>query len=532
MAFHNNIDKIYFVQSDLIGAGVVPAAIQLTASMATSSESTPMFPVTVTRTGGSSGTSTIQYATADGTATAGSDYTATSGTLTFAPGESSKTINIPVINDNVFEGNETLSIALSNPGGDGPVELIDPASAVLTIQDNEGMPSFSSAGIVLEEPRIVGSATGTITVQLSHPTAQTATVNYSTANASATAGSDYVATSGTLTFAPLETTKTFTVQVLADQNYTELNEFFLVNFTNPTNVWTATSSVNVTIINFNPAVVRHVNFDFDDDGRSDIGIFRPLAAGEWWINRSGNGQTFALQFGASTDRITPADYTGDGKSDIAFFRPFSGEWYVLRSEDFSFYAFPFGTNGDVPVPADYNADGLADPAVFRPETATWFIASSGGATTIRQFGASEDLPVVADYDGDRRADVAIYRPSSGQWWLGRSTAGVSVFTFGAASDKPVQADYTGDGKADVAFWRPSTGEWFVLRSEDSSFFAFPFGTSGDIPAPGDYDGDGKADPAVFRPTSATWFIARSTAGTQIVQFGANGDRPLPSAYVP
>ncbi len=104
--------------------------------------------------------------------------------------------------------------------------------------------------------------------------------------------------------------------------------------------------------------------------------------------------------------------------------------------------------------------------------------------------------------------------------------------FGANTDKPVQGDYTGDGKADVAIWRPSTGEWYIVRSEDSSFYGFPFGASGDLPSPGDYDGDGKFDPTVFRPSSATWFIARTTAGTQIVQFGATGDRPIPNAFVP
>jgi len=104
--------------------------------------------------------------------------------------------------------------------------------------------------------------------------------------------------------------------------------------------------------------------------------------------------------------------------------------------------------------------------------------------------------------------------------------------FGASTDKPVQGDYTGDGKTDVAFWRPSSGQWYIIRSEDFSFFAFPFGTNGDVPAPGDYDGDGKTDPTVFRPSQATWYIARSTAGTLITQFGANGDRPLPNAFVP
>ena len=104
--------------------------------------------------------------------------------------------------------------------------------------------------------------------------------------------------------------------------------------------------------------------------------------------------------------------------------------------------------------------------------------------------------------------------------------------FGASTDKPVQGDYTGDGKADIAIWRPSTGEWFIVRSEDSSFYGFPFGSSTDTVAPGDYDGDGKFDPTVFRPASATWFVARSTAGTQIVQFGATGDQPIANAFVP
>jgi cytochrome c peroxidase len=275
-------------------------------------------------------------------------------------------------------------------------------------------------------------------------------------------------------------------------------------------------------------------FDFDGDAKTDLGIFRP-GAGEWWINRSLSGQTFALQFGASSDRIAPADYTGDGKADIAFFRPSSGEWYVLRSEDLSFFALPFGANGDIPVPADYDADGKADFAVFRPSTATWFISQSSGAPTrIEQFGATGDQPVVSDYDGDGKADIGIFRPAAtgAEWWINRSTAGVMAMQFGASTDKPVQGDYTGDGKTDIAIWRPASGEWLIVRSEDLSFYGFPFGANGDVIAPGDYDGDGKFDPMVFRPASATWFIARSTAGTQIVQFGANGDRPLPNAFVP
>ncbi|HUR96910.1 MAG TPA: FG-GAP-like repeat-containing protein [Pyrinomonadaceae bacterium] len=276
-------------------------------------------------------------------------------------------------------------------------------------------------------------------------------------------------------------------------------------------------------------------FDFDDDGRADIGIFRP-AGGEWWVNPSSNGQTFAMQFGQTSDKIVPADFTGDGKTDVAVFRPANGNWYILRSEDSSFYAFPFGASADIPAPADYDGDRIADAAVFRPSNNTWYISRSTGGNSIQQFGATGDVPVVGDYDGDRRADIAIYRPNGvggAEWWIARSSTGqVAALQFGNSTDKAVPSDYTGDGKTDVAFWRPGNGNWFVLRSEDLSFYAFPFGANGDTPAPGDYDGDGKSDAAVFRSSNSTWYITKSSGGATIQQFGAAGDVPVASAFLP
>ncbi len=275
--------------------------------------------------------------------------------------------------------------------------------------------------------------------------------------------------------------------------------------------------------------------DFDGDGKTDLSIFRPSSA-EWWYTRSSDGGSGAVQFGNSSDVLTPADFTGDGRADIAAWRPSSGTWYILRSDDLTFYAFAFGSNGDIPVPADYDSDGRSDAAVFRPLTSTWYISKSSGGTDIVGFGAIGDKPVPADYDGDGKSDVAIFRPiggsGGGEWWYLRSSDGENrAFAFGSAEDKLVPGDYTGDGKTDAAIWRPSSGYWYILRSEDSSFYSFPFGTAGDQPLVGDFDGDGRSDPAIRRPSDSVWYINGSTAGVLIQQFGSSSDVALPGVFV-
>ncbi|MET0753143.1 MAG: FG-GAP-like repeat-containing protein, partial [Pyrinomonadaceae bacterium] len=287
----------------------------------------------------------------------------------------------------------------------------------------------------------------------------------------------------------------------------------------------STSTDNVVTI-----LLKHAQFDFDGDGKTDISIFRP-SVGEWWYSRSSDGGNYAAQFGNSADKLVPGDFTGDGRADIAIWRPSTGEWFILRSEDGSYYSYPFGTSGDIPAVGDFDGDGKADSAVFRPSDTTWYIRrSSDSGFTIQQFGASGDAPAVADYDGDGKSDIAIWRASVGEWWIKKSSnSSVVAFQFGNSADKPVQGDYTGDGKADVAIYRPSSGEWFILRSEDFSYYSFPFGASGDIPTPGDYDGDGKADAAVFRPSDTNWYLQRTTAGFTAILFGFPTDKPVPNA---
>ncbi|MBW8878653.1 MAG: DUF1929 domain-containing protein [Acidobacteria bacterium] len=108
--------------------------------------------VAVTRSGGSTGTVTVQYSTADGTARAGSDYTATSGTLTFAAGETRKVLSVPILNDAVQEPDESFTVTLSNPTGGA--SLGSPQTATVTIVDDDNPAVSGQWGPVIALPTV------------------------------------------------------------------------------------------------------------------------------------------------------------------------------------------------------------------------------------------------------------------------------------------------------------------------------------------------------------------------------------------
>jgi uncharacterized delta-60 repeat protein len=265
-------------------------------------------------------------------------------------------------------------------------------------------------------------------------------------------------------------------------------------------------------------------FDFDGDRKSDVSIFRPDAAAEWYWLNSSNDQSSGLQFGISSDKTVPADYDGDGKTDIAVFR--DGDWYRLHSSDNQFVAAQFGQNADIPVPADFDGDSRADLAVYR--AGSWYILNSAdNSFRAEQFGISTDKPIIGDFDADGKADLAVYRDDT--WYLLRSLEGFAAYQFGTSADKPVAGDYDGDGKTDLAVYRPADGTWYLLRSH-AGFTAAQFGIATDKPVPADYDGDGKTDLAVYR--DGDWYLLQSTAGFAAKQFGTANDRPIPNTFVP
>lgn len=198
----------------------------------------------VTLSAASSQTVTVSYATADGSATAPADYQVTSGILTFDPGVTALQILVPVVGDTVIESAELFSLNLSAPSN---ATLADPA-AQGTITDNDTV-SVSIGNVTVTEGN-AGTLNAVFTVTLSAVSGSTVTVDFATANGSATAPADYGATSGTVTFAPGEVAKQIIVSIVGE-TVVETNETFSVNLSNPTNATISGSGFGLGTINNN-----------------------------------------------------------------------------------------------------------------------------------------------------------------------------------------------------------------------------------------------------------------------------------------
>ena len=188
----------------------------------------------------------VSYSTSNGTAIAGSDYVGKSGTLIFSSGITTQSIVIPVSSDLDVETNETFVLNLFNVANG----RLCRSQAIGTILDGTIAPLLSITNAVVVEPTS-GSTGMVFTAFLSRASPQAVSVGYSTLDAGAVAGTDYVATTGILTFLPGVTATNFVIAVLSDCTY-EPNETFFVRLTNVQFAALATNSVIGTIIDDDP----------------------------------------------------------------------------------------------------------------------------------------------------------------------------------------------------------------------------------------------------------------------------------------
>lgn len=210
---------------------------------------------TVRRLNGDSGPASVSYSTLNGTALAGSDYTATTGVLDFADGVTTRTFTVPILNDAAFELDESFGIALSNPTGGS--QLGSPATATVTIAANDAAGEFNFDPITysLDE----SSPSVTLTVTRTNGAEGAASVNWTTIDGTAIGGSDFGAASGVLNFAEGETFKTITLS-LTDDLIQEANEQFTVVLSDAT-VAALGSATTATVTILNNDVAGAVTFD-------------------------------------------------------------------------------------------------------------------------------------------------------------------------------------------------------------------------------------------------------------------------------
>jgi hypothetical protein len=196
---------------------------------------------------------TIGYATANGTATAGEDYTPTSGSLTFSPGETSKAITVAVIARTGAEPDETFFVDLRNP-------------VQATIADGRGVGTIlnDDTSLSIADARVVegnsGTRSATFTATLSSAVPFPVRVSYATADGMpnpATAGTDYTPTRGIVTFAAGEVRKTISVPILGD-TVIEPDEIFFVDLSTPANARIGQGRGTGTILNDDSGAVRQL----------------------------------------------------------------------------------------------------------------------------------------------------------------------------------------------------------------------------------------------------------------------------------
>jgi hypothetical protein len=241
----------------------------------------------------------VQYATATDTATS-ADFQARSGTVTFAAGQSSKTITVAVKSDLIDEPTETFFVNLSNPSN---ADIAD-GTGEGTITDNDPTPGLSIGDVTLVEGNSGTTTQAVFQLSLSNPSSQYVSVDYDTDNRTATAPGDYKARTGTKVFQPGQTTKTITVPVIGD-NTQESNETFTVSLLDPDNAEIVDGEGLGTITdNDSPTIsIADVSKTEVDTGATVAYAFKVT------LSKAATG-TITVQYAtADGTAVAPGDYT-------------------------------------------------------------------------------------------------------------------------------------------------------------------------------------------------------------------------------
>ncbi|MGF1522134.1 MAG: Calx-beta domain-containing protein [Leptolyngbyaceae cyanobacterium] len=346
----------------------------------------------------------VEYSTFNDTAIAGLDYVPKSGFLTFQPGATSQTIAVDIIGENRIEANEKFSLELSNSING----TIADGRGVGTIRNDDALEIAINEIIVSEGDS--GNTHAIFTVELSDAVDEPVTVDYGTANGTAIADTDYVSTNGTLSFAPGETAKTITVEVVGDTEI-EGDEAFFINLSDASDGVITTPQTVGTLRDddFPTIAIADVALDEGDSGLSFADVTVSLSA------PSENEVTVAYRTEAGTARAN-LDYgavAGDitfapGEVEKTILIPVNGETLIEADETFAVVLSDprngelVDTEGDVTIKNDdFAAIAITDASVFEyqdgPVLNVTLSAAIESQVTVEYTTVDDSAKAAADY---------------------------------------------------------------------------------------------------------------------------------------
>jgi hypothetical protein len=368
--------------------------------------------VTVTRNGATGDAVSADYTTQDGSARAGRDYTATSGTLAFAPGETTKTITVPILDGTTDQPDDAFFVYL-NDFNYAPLPTVL-STAMVVIADNDELPTLSIADVIAVEDDS-GKTRYDITATISAPSANRVSFTLTPQDTgSATANIDYQHNLLSFSFEPGETTKTFAatgVEIIGERIF-ELDETFLLNVTSVQNAVVGGGQVLVTIPNDDLAPTIFFNDTTVTEGMSPEG--------------SASIVPFIRLSNPSYLPVTVRFSTADGTAG-------AGQDYSVTTATLTFQPGVIVANS-VPVPIVN--DDVAEP------TETFFIILSDATNAT----ISDPEGMVTIFDGDAPSvEFALTSESASE---GKGTATVRVRRRGAYNRSSATVDYLiSDGTA-------------------------------------------------------------------------------------
>jgi hypothetical protein len=348
----------------------------------------------------------VQVATADVSATAGADYTSTTGTATLSNGGCRcTTFNVPIKGDGTTEGTETFVVNLSNVTNG----TIGDAQAVGTIYDNEGPPTIVATDVAADED----AGTLSFGVLLTNTSTSTITVSYATSGGTAVAGTDFTSASGGLTFTPGQSSKTISL-AMTDDALAEDDETVLLDLSSPTNASIADAQAVGTILN--------------DDADPTASV------ADVTVDETAGQATFTVSLSGASGRETAVDYATTDANATA------GEDYTTTGGTLTIPAGATSGTFDVPVADDAVHEGVETFTVTLSDEVDLTLGDASGTGAIDDDDPVPTLgvgsPTASESAGTATATFTLSNPSATDVTFDWATADGS-----ATAD----ADYTAAG---------------------------------------------------------------------------------------